>query len=551
MTAQKLININWYMHQKPYTAYSDYDLFYLDICRKLFVIIKKLSRQYAEAIELDDEDCRVLAYIVTAYFEDMATGIGFWQSLIALNKKHFNKRIPFFDNDEIKEQEAFSDDIIPADIHYLLFINYIALKSEMQEKIMVFFEKPFFYEASEKLFDFLSEIEEVPVSSFYNDYLIPDADFIEFKKKLGWFTMNGYINALQFSLLMQRHEEILLDNDTDLKWMSMLMYAERDRLLFEEPSIFTAFFPVDIFAGALHCDEAKKEEIRSLKFRPHGIFHIQNESSTHIHFLHTATGEELDVLKSSFNHPPDSSVEEYFIATVAGWDGEYYISGMCLPSPYKGEEIYTNNLQNQHAYQKHFAPYRESIFNTAKGYSDKALEYFGKQLVNFETGKKLQAGLDAYNKWYFDEVADKTKLTAEAKPARFILPEELLAAKDIALFIPPSEGFEFILKHSKLLEILQAPDPEKIKLEQIEEVIFLFLDDSVSSNYWFYLKKNYELPNLSLFLKCIVEEDKAFEAILRIYKPKDFSPLKLPRFTTFTSERVSHEKARKIFGTKE
>ena len=52
-------------------------------------------------------------------------------------------------------------------------------------------------------------------------------------------------------------------------------------------------------------------------------------------------------------------------------------------------------------------------------------------------------------------------------------------------------------------------------------------------------------------MKCPAETDEDFEALLRIYRSKDFSPLKLPRFTTFTSERISHETARQIFSRKE
>ena len=71
----------------------------------------------------------------------------------------------------------------------------------------------------------------------------------------------------------------------------------------EAPSSFTGFFPADILAGAMLCDERKKEETRKIKWRPYGIFHAQKETATHYRFLHTATGEEFDVLKSSLHMP--------------------------------------------------------------------------------------------------------------------------------------------------------------------------------------------------------------------------------------------------------
>ena len=91
MKLEKFINIGWYMERKPYSIHSGCDVFYMGICRKLYTIIQELANddEYIDTIDLDEEDCRDLAYTFTAYFEDPVNDIGFWRSLYAFPKKNF------------------------------------------------------------------------------------------------------------------------------------------------------------------------------------------------------------------------------------------------------------------------------------------------------------------------------------------------------------------------------------------------------------------------------------------------------------------------------
>lgn len=61
--------------------------------------------------DLSKEDCRELAYNLTAYFEDRVNDIGFWDALVSLHKRKFGKRLPFFDTERLKEEEHTCDDI--------------------------------------------------------------------------------------------------------------------------------------------------------------------------------------------------------------------------------------------------------------------------------------------------------------------------------------------------------------------------------------------------------------------------------------------------------
>ena len=551
MNVEKFININWYLERKPYRNHSSYDIFYLRICRDLFTIIDRILSDYGHVIDLNKEDARELAYIFTGYFEDQVNKIGFWNALISLHKAHFGKRLPFFDKKFLEEQEEQYEDILPEDIQYLAYISYLNLITVKDVKPIVLFNSPFLVQVKDAVFDYLEGIEEVLTTDFYEDYLVPEADYIEFKRQLDWFTFNSYLTSTEFERRIAEQMQELIDAKTDQSHLQPLFYTERDRLMCEVPSSFTAFFPADILAAAMRCTDKKKEEIRNLKWRPHGIFHVQGETPIHYRFLHTSTGEEFDVLKNSFNLPLNKALQEYWITTLVGWNNDFYISGFCRQSPYQGEKIYEVNLKRQQSFQKHFKAYRKEVFENALKFREEAERFFGNDFVVFETGYQLQEKLYEFNKWYFNLLANKSNSAAESKPVKFDLPRELLNAKGVALFIPPQDGFQFITKHQQLLHVLETPEADKLTKQEVGEIMNLLSDDSVGIDYWFYIKKHFPVHNLSLFMKCPLENDEDFEALLRIYVPEDFSPLKLPRFSTFSSERVSAEKAREIFKRKE
>lgn len=548
MKPEKFVNINWYLERKPYHTYTDYDLFYLKICRDLFGLIEKLTSGHKDQVDLQAKDCRELAYTFTAYFEDRVNGIGFWQSLTTLHRQHFGKRLPFFEAGELNRQEEEYEDILPADLHYLAFINYINLHAFEDQKTLVNFHKPYFIELADQVFDYLDHIEEVPATEEYEQFLVPPEDYIAFKQLADWFTFESYLTGLEFS---SRHIDYLLllrEEQADESLVSPLLYEERDRLMFNMPSTLTAFFPADLLAGALRCSDEKKEEVRNLKWRPHGVFQVEKATATHYQFVHTATGEQYDVLKSSLNHPLDWSKAKYWITTLAAWNGSYYISGLCFP--FQDADLEAYNLKNQHSFQVHSKTYRDQLHQTAVEYRTHAVEFFGNDLVVFDTGRGLQERLDAFSRWYFDTATVKSKIPSGSKPILIPLPPDVLAEKDMTLYLPPADGLQFIFDHKKLLHVLQTPDTDKITREEIEEVVPLLLDENVVADYWFYLKKHFPLPNLSLFLKCPAESDEDFTACLRIYKPNEFSPRKLPGFTLLDSSQTKTGIIKQLFSKK-
>ena len=154
--------------------------------------------------------------------------------------------------------------------------------------------------------------------------------------------------------------------------------------------------------------------------------------------------------------------------------------------------------------------------------------------------------MNEFNEWYFDTVTEKKHLKKGTGAVKMDLPANFRNAKDVSLFLPPHNNITFLQGHTQTLKTLQSSHPEQISREERNDIYGLIATEDVDADYWFYLRKNHPLPNLSYLLKGNYDSDEDFEALLRIYKPKDFSPLKLPRFTLFSSDEMPVEKVRKI-----
>jgi hypothetical protein len=542
MNLEKFINITWYMNHKPYSHHSAYDLFYLKMCRRIFKIISELPAQYTTVMQMNNEDSRDTAYILTAYFEDRVNNIGFWESLVALHKKQFGKRVPFFDLSDLKAQEDLHEDIFPADVHYLLFVSYIIQQTNDREKPVIRFDDPFFIELTKRVFEYMDETEEVPQTAFYESFLTAPDDYFDLKRMLQWFVFGSYLTGKEFSRKLQNHISRQNNEDKDPQLADVMLYAEEDRLMCEEPSSLTAFFPVDILAGAMHGSDEMKASVANLKWRPYGIFQIAGETATHFHFIHTATGEEFDVVIESFNEPLKVKKQgNYWLTKLAPWNGDAWISGACMAMPLSQEEIAETNTADQHIFLKHYRPYRQKIKKLALEYRHKSATFFKGDLVVFGSGRELQEKMNAFSLWHFQTLADKAKMGKDVHPPEFPMSKDMLAAEDIALFIPPADNICFILEHKKSLRALQG-GPE-MAADEVLEALFWLMDDSVDSEYCFYLRKNFPLKNLSLFLPRQTATDQDFEALLRIYKPGDFSPLCLPAFSISSLEEQLEEGA--------
>lgn len=527
MKLEKFISIGWYMDRKPYPGHTAYDTFYLHICRDLFGIVSRFSKQERELPDLDEEQCRELAWILASYFEDRVTGIGFWRSLTELHRQHFGKRLPFFEKEALERQEGETDDILREDIWYLIYLSYINLMAVDGEKPVVPFGAGFFLRLSQAVFDYLDAIEEVETTTYYDEFLEADNDYFVFKRKLDWFTFGSYLTSVEFN---NRLKEFFFGLDEPEErgpeYLSMLTYTERDRLMIDVPSALTGFFPADILAGALRGREQQKQEVRNLKWRVQGIFRLDGQNHSTYAVTHSATGERFSVRKSSLMHVIGKE-EAFWAASLVSWNGSWHFTGTAFPIFGGVEQVEQQNNRLQYLFQRHFPAYRQKVQEVALDFRNAAAGFFGTELLVVASADELQDHLRRFSRWY---VQTKTGSAAPRGAVNVEVPEEVRGEKDLALFIPPQDGFTFVMGHSQLSALLQSR-PDTVPFADREDALQMFAAPGLESEYWMHLRKQGVLGSLSHWLQCPLEDDADFEGLLRIYHPADFSPLRLPAFT--------------------
>ncbi len=133
---------------------------------------------------------------------------------------------------------------------------------------------------------------------------------------------------------------------------------------------------------------------------------------------------------------------------------------------------------------------------------------------------------------YFEKVSQKENLDKGYQPTRFGFSKDVLSATDIALFIPATDNLCLVIDHKRHLAALQNQLSE-VPAKEIWDALFGLLDNTVDTAYYFYLWEHFSLKNLSFILPGMAGSRADFGALLRIYKPADFSLKKIGIQETF------------------
>lgn len=113
MKISKIYPKEW-MAVHPYKQTTSDDLYYTDIANQVYQVCKQTG--FSE-IGMSDEQVRSISVRMTAYFEDVISGLNIWHSFITDYKQHFGKYLPFFTTDI----DYYDDEVNTQDIRFLLW----------------------------------------------------------------------------------------------------------------------------------------------------------------------------------------------------------------------------------------------------------------------------------------------------------------------------------------------------------------------------------------------------------------------------------------------
>ncbi len=116
MKVESFISMQWFSERKPYAVHhhSEYDLFYLNLTRRIYKRIEKFQREYnISLLKYTKEEIRELAYLISGYAEDIFNNIGIFNSMREHFKSKFGSPLPIIKpiSSEYSEQDIQFEDI--------------------------------------------------------------------------------------------------------------------------------------------------------------------------------------------------------------------------------------------------------------------------------------------------------------------------------------------------------------------------------------------------------------------------------------------------------
>jgi len=113
MKISKIYPKEW-MAVHPYKQSAAEDLYYTDIANEVY---QACNKNGLNEIGMSDEQVRSISVRITAYFEDVISGLNIWHSFIQEYKRCFGKYLPFYSTGD----NYFDDEVNEADVRFLLW----------------------------------------------------------------------------------------------------------------------------------------------------------------------------------------------------------------------------------------------------------------------------------------------------------------------------------------------------------------------------------------------------------------------------------------------
>ena len=554
MNTEKFISMKWFSERKPYPIlyHSEYDLFYLDLTRRVFMRIETFHKKYnIPLLKYTSEETRELSYMISGYAEDIFNGIGIFSAMRQHFRAKFGSALPVI---KPISSDYSEDDIQSEDILFLLWYFHIICRAEDENKPMLNPSSSALLKLSEEIFDELDSIEEVSTTDLYDDYFLisDEEEYIPVKNKIIWFALKNYLSGFEITKKHEQDIQKYIDEESvSAELLSFYDYSVQDIHAFETPLSLGALTSSQLFAKTARCSARMRTQLENLVVRHYGIFYLQSEDSRYYYFYHTGVNKNYKVIKQSFNKGLASDESDMWMLNLIEWNGEYELTGTCIPCVYKADQIRIENLKLQNKFYCFDDVFRKELNDIASEFSRSAQQFFGKQLIPYQNEQELKKDMNDFMKWHQSEMKKKhenKKESAEMEhpdqvgkendPPEFTF--DFDGDDDIALFIPANNNIEFILGHRFLINLLNTPS-EKWSQHDRQEAAGMIVSESVSADYIKYLYKEYPKGNWNRMLYLPSVDESALDFLLHIYKPHDLKFRKAPRFTSFDSSVMTEQ----------
>ncbi|WP_288911520.1 DUF3843 family protein [uncultured Bacteroides sp.] len=194
----KLYTKDW-LKLHPYKQVDSVDQYYTKIANQIYLILKKTLQ------DKNTEFMGDLSLRIAAWFEDVISRTGIWETFTEQCERLYGSRLPFYPLGD----DYYPDEVNVEDIRFLLWHFY--QRQITGEALNP--ENPGIAEAADKIFALLSkEYERAPenerMKAYFSDYEPVDCLYYDYLLRVIWFHYRCYLNWGNLEELFQYTDDL-------------------------------------------------------------------------------------------------------------------------------------------------------------------------------------------------------------------------------------------------------------------------------------------------------------------------------------------------------
>lgn len=313
------INMNEWMELHPYDKTEFTDNYYLKIANELADSWDKCNIQFKIHEKVKNRIC----LYVTAYFEDIISDFGLWNTFVTKHKDFYDKWLPFYD---VQSAEYLTDDINLADVKFILWYSIQELAGKPLHNILPPTFGPL-QTVAEELYKVLDrEFEKAPINERLTKLMKKDTIYKSLpllKQYLNWLFAHSYLmepSTNEKIMETQNFVQKKFEKNTP-EQKNMIMYGIMQDVILSYPCGPLALHMNEWLCALAGKEHPEYENIRQLKVKQTCncvVEHVTDESITLSNIMKE---DSFDINKASFKKLPELVPGKTVITAGYVWYG--------------------------------------------------------------------------------------------------------------------------------------------------------------------------------------------------------------------------------------
>lgn len=454
--SKKIFMDKWLLF-KPYNNPTNTDLYYLKICNKVKAAILSENRTTILDEYLDELEVELLSCYLTSYLEDKISGSSIYNTFIKINKKLYNKTLPFYDLDDYYE-----DEINVQDVKFLIWF-YMDLDNSREFILPM---NPLISETAKNVISVLDDAweyapENLQLKSFY-EIDGKENDYYAARLIIDNILFRTYLFYPDTICKLMDHELLIIDEhkNSNPDYAISLLNENRDQIL---QSNYTRLLSLKgkIWVAELLTEQHQlSQHYRDISQKISGYFFYKGQDQNDLTIEHIASSKVFKITKKSFEFSHELTVIDTIVFMgIVKWKNEWWFSGMYFSQRFNADIVLDEKNSIQSRSSVSFLDHEQNNFDKLlKLQSDAFLDYNDGSHIAFMPGSEIESFVKGFMD-YYNKSLNKSE---EAEIATYDRAKKDGLLKNFAgdipfkestesglVFFNPSRGVEMLIFHNE------------------------------------------------------------------------------------------------------